>query len=173
MTTIIVDPASCSAKVSGVVCLGTNFDFELKYADGVTDSETTNGEIVIVLFSDENVALTIPPTVSSELNGRINLATDEAVALFADRKPIDKVVATIGIWNATDRRMLGTGPITIKNNPFVFSTNSVNEMILAAFAARVAVLESQSGKVEHNMTGDWVKLYATGDGEAQQLTFEA
>lgn len=173
MTTILVDPASYSARVSGVVCLGTAFDVQVTFEGGVEDELTDHAEIVVVLFSDANVALNITPALDAEYAGSIDLATDEAKALFVNQKPNDRVNVTVAVWNSTDRRMLGTGTITIKNNPFVFSSNSVNALLLAAFAARVATLEGKAGKVPHNQTGDWVGLYATGSGETQQLTFEA
>lgn len=172
MTTITVDPASCSARVSGVVCLGTLFDFEVKFESGVADSETTPAETLIVLFSDDNTALNVAPAVSAQWGGKINLATDEAVALFANKKPHDKETVTVCVWNSTDNRMLGTGSITIKNNPFVFSTNSVEEILLAAFSSRVASLEDKAGKVPDLNTGDWVGLFARTTDGLRQLTFE-
>lgn len=171
MTTITVDPSLCSARVSGVVCLGTLFDFEVKFESGTADAETSHSEAVIVLFSDDNVALNVAPTVSTAWGGKINLATSEAVALFTGKKPNDKVTATVGVWNSTDGRMLGTGSITIKNNPFVFSSNSVNELLLSEFAARVAVLEARSGRVPDLATGDWVGLYSQTTDGIRQLTF--
>jgi len=172
MITITVDPALCSARVSGVVCLGTLFDFEVKFESGTADDETSYSEAVIVLFSDDNVALNTAPTVSAAWGGKINLATSEAVALFTGKKPNDKVTATVGVWNSTDGRMLGTGSITIKNNPFMFSSNIVNELLLAEFASRVAILENRSGKVPDLNTGDWVGLYARTTDGVRQLTFE-
>lgn len=112
----------------GTLALGEAADIILL---GIGDAQPAN--LRTMLCDNEGAPLAISGTngfaaCEGGARGRMSLATRELAAVFDDEAPLREIPLVFAVWDAAESTLLGSAPVTVRNNPFADASGSVTSI---------------------------------------------
>lgn len=112
----------------GTLALGEAADIILL---GIGDAQPAN--LRTMLCDNEGAPLAISGTngfaaCEGGARGRMSLATRELAAVFEDEAPLREIPLVFAVWDAAESTLLGSAPVTVRNNPFADASGSVTSI---------------------------------------------